>query len=148
MATRRMIVRPTPRSIAAYVKRNAARVRQAQRPMHGKMESVRQADYRGHHIVIRTRYQIEVDGRMLMGHMGVTNDGQVHYHPVPNLSFASAIENFHVADTRGALTPAAASATGPSGDWENEIHPSAAGYRKLAERVSPVVRDRCCSRAT
>jgi hypothetical protein len=60
--------------------------------MHGKMESVRQADYRGHHIVIRTRYQIEVDGRMLMGHMGVTNDGQVHYHPVPNLSFASAVD--------------------------------------------------------
>ena len=92
MATRRMIVRPTPQSIAAHVKRNAARVRQAQRPMHGKMESVRQADYRGHHIVIRTRYRIEVDGRMLMGHMGVTNDGQVHYHPVPNLSFASAVD--------------------------------------------------------
>jgi hypothetical protein len=29
---------------------------------------------------------------MLMGHMGVTNDGNVHYHPVPNLSFASAID--------------------------------------------------------
>ena len=92
MATRRMIIRPTPQSIAAYVKRNAARVRQAQRPMHGKMESVRQADYQGHHIVIRTRYQIEVDGRMLMGHVDVTNDGQVHYHPVPNLSFASAVD--------------------------------------------------------
>jgi hypothetical protein len=50
------------------------------------------------------------------------------------------IENFHVVETRGALTPAPASATGRSGDWENEIHPSAAGYRKLAERVSPVVR--------
>jgi len=87
-----MIVQPTPQSIAAYVKRNAARVRRAQRPMHGKMESVRQADYRGHHIVIRTWYQINVDGRMLMGHMGVTNDGQVHYHPVPNLSFASAVD--------------------------------------------------------
>jgi hypothetical protein len=92
MATRRVIVRPTPQSIASYVKRNAARVRQAQRPMHGKMESVRQADYRGHHIVVRTRYQIEVDGRMLMGHMGVTNDGNVHYHPVPNLSFSSAVD--------------------------------------------------------
>jgi lysophospholipase L1-like esterase len=50
------------------------------------------------------------------------------------------IENFYVVDTRDALTPAAASATGPSGDWENEIHPSAEGYRKLAERISPVVR--------
>jgi hypothetical protein len=92
MATRHLIARPTPQSIASYVKKNAARVKHAQRPMHGKMESVREADYQGHHIVIRTRYEIEVDGRMLMGHMGVTNDGQVHYHPVPNLSFASAVD--------------------------------------------------------
>jgi hypothetical protein len=53
---------------------------------------VREADYEGHHIVVRTRYQVEVDGQMLMGHMGVTNDGQVHYHPVPNLSFSSAVD--------------------------------------------------------
>jgi hypothetical protein len=50
------------------------------------------------------------------------------------------IPNFHVVDTRGTLTPAAPDATGRSGDWENEIHPSAGGYRKLAEVVSPVVR--------
>jgi hypothetical protein len=56
------------------------------------MESVRVADYAGHHIVVRTRYEIAVDGRMLMGHMGVTNDGNVHYHPVPNLAFPSAVE--------------------------------------------------------
>ena len=56
------------------------------------MESVREADYEGHHIVVRTRYQVEVDGHMLMGHMGVTNDGQVHYHPVPNVAFPSAVE--------------------------------------------------------
>jgi hypothetical protein len=55
-------------------------------------ESVREADYHGHHIVVRTRYEIEVDGKMLMGHMGVTNDGHVYYHAVPNLSFASAID--------------------------------------------------------
>jgi hypothetical protein len=83
---------PTPESIAAYVTKNAARVKQAQRHRHGKMESVREADYEGHHIVVRTRYQVEVDGQMLMGHMGVTNDGQVHYHPVPNLAFASAVD--------------------------------------------------------
>jgi len=53
---------------------------------------VRKAEYQGHHIVVRTQYQIEVDGQMLMGHMGVTNDGQVHYHSVPNLSFASAVD--------------------------------------------------------
>jgi hypothetical protein len=50
------------------------------------------------------------------------------------------IETFHVARTRETLTPAPADARGPIGDWENEIHPSAEGYRKLAERVSPLVR--------
>ena len=58
----------------------------------GQMESVREATYRGHHIVVRTTYQLEVDGMPIEGHMGVTNDGQVHYHAVPNLSFASAVD--------------------------------------------------------
>ena len=58
----------------------------------GGMESVREATYRGHHIVVRTTYRLEVDGMPVEGHMGVTNDGQVHYHAVPNLSFASAID--------------------------------------------------------
>jgi hypothetical protein len=55
-------------------------------------ESTREADYKGHHIVIRTTYQIEVDGKSVTGHMGVTNDGRVHYHPIPNISFASALD--------------------------------------------------------
>lgn len=44
------------------------------------------------------------------------------------------IENFHVVNTRGLLNRASPSATGPSGDWENEIHPTALGYRKLARK--------------
>jgi hypothetical protein len=55
-------------------------------------ETIREATYRGHHIVIRTTYRIEVDGLPIHGHMGVTNDGQVHYHAVPNLGFASAVD--------------------------------------------------------
>ena len=47
---------------------------------------------KGHHIVVRTTYHIEVDGQTLTGHFAVSNDGQVHYHPVPNISFASAID--------------------------------------------------------
>ena len=58
----------------------------------GGMESVREATYHGHHIVVRTTYQLEVDGMPIEGHMGVTNDGQVHYHAVPNLSFDSAVD--------------------------------------------------------
>ena len=64
-------------------------------PGHGHgsgMETVRESSYRGHHIVIRTTYRIEVDGRAIVGHIGVTNDGQVHYHPIPNLGFASAVD--------------------------------------------------------
>jgi hypothetical protein len=58
----------------------------------GPMESTREETYRGHHIMIRTTYRIEVDGMPIEGHLGVTNDGQVHYHAVPNLSFASAVD--------------------------------------------------------
>lgn len=60
---------------------------------HGEMlETVRESDYEGRHIVITTSYMIEVDGKPVTGHMGVGNDGRVHYHPVPNLSFASAVD--------------------------------------------------------
>ena len=34
--------------------------------------------------------------------------------------------------TTGVLTPAAPGTTGSSGDWKNEIHPNAAGWRKQA----------------
>lgn len=54
--------------------------------------SVREDTYRGHHIVIRTTYEITVDGRPITGHIGVANDGRVHYHPIPNVSFSSAID--------------------------------------------------------
>jgi hypothetical protein len=57
----------------------------------GGAETVREDEYKGHKIVIRTRYQIEVDGHPVTGHLGVTNDGRVHYHAVPNLSFPSAV---------------------------------------------------------
>ena len=85
-------VHPTRKSIAFYVKKNARHVRKAQKHRLARSESVREADYRGHHILVRTQYEIEVDGRVVMGHLGVSNDGQVHYHPVPNLSFASAVD--------------------------------------------------------
>ena len=32
-----------------------------------------------------------------------------------------------------ACAPAAAGTTGSSGDWANEIHPNAAGWKKLAK---------------
>ena len=82
MPSNGMAASPTQKSIASYVRKNALHVKNAQRTHERqKTESVRKADYKGHHIVIRTQYQIEVDGKMIMGHLRVTNDGQVHYHP-------------------------------------------------------------------
>ena len=82
----------TPESLAEHVVRNAPAVRHAQHDHGTSMESVRQAIYRGHHIVIRTTYHIEVDGIPVEGHIGVTNDGRVHYHAIPNLTFASTVD--------------------------------------------------------
>ena len=92
MATNSTEEKPTPQSITAYVKSNAARARKAQQMHHGESEVTREADYKGHHIVVRTKYEVEIDGKPLMGHMGVNDSGSVHYHPIPNMSFASALD--------------------------------------------------------
>ena len=85
-----------PRAVVERLTEQAARLpRQDQGHDHGHgdpQESTREADYHGHHIVVRTTYRIEVDGTPIEGHLGVTDDGQVHYHAVPNLSFASAVD--------------------------------------------------------
>jgi lysophospholipase L1-like esterase len=46
-----------------------------------------------------------------------------------------ALPNFHFIDTRGTLDRAAADSAASS-DWLNEIHPSQAGYRKIAAKIS------------
>jgi hypothetical protein len=35
---------------------------------------------------------VEVDGKPLAGHLGVSDSGLVHYHPVPNVSYSSALD--------------------------------------------------------
>jgi lysophospholipase L1-like esterase len=54
-------------------------------------------------------------------------------------SLQETLPNFIVIDTRGTLRGVAPETTNRSGDWQNEIHPSRAGYRKLAPLVSQVV---------
>jgi hypothetical protein len=92
MAANRTEDTPTPKSIAAHVKSNAARARKAQQMQHEESVVTREADHNGHHIVVRTHYEVEVDGRPLAGHLGVTDSGLVHYHPIPNLSYSSALD--------------------------------------------------------
>ena len=45
----------------------------------------------------------------------------------------------YLIDTKEALMPAQPDSTGPSNDWENEIHPTPGGYRKLAALWRPVI---------
>ena len=48
---------------------------------------------------------------------------------------AKHIAGFHVFLSQGILTPANANDTGRSGDWEDEIHPTKNGYRKIAAKL-------------
>lgn len=83
---------PTPESIAAFVRKNAPKFKKSgMMMMHGDPEVVREEDYKGHHIMIRTTYHIEVDGKPVTGHLTVTNDGEVQAHSLPNYTFDSAM---------------------------------------------------------
>jgi hypothetical protein len=88
---------PTPGSIARYVKQNMQKARKSSPMMmammqhEGGQEIVREDDYQGHHVVVRTTYNITVDGQEVTGHIMLTNAGQVQYHGLPNHSFDSTI---------------------------------------------------------
>lgn len=58
---------------------------------HG-IASVRTASHNGHEIVIRTSYEIEVDGQPFQPHIVVDNGGRVHYHGLPTRDFASLVD--------------------------------------------------------
>jgi hypothetical protein len=48
----------------------------------------------------------------------------------------------YLVDGRGTLTEAQAGSYGTSNDWENEIHPTAGGYKKLAALWRPAIESR------
>jgi len=88
---------PTPESIAKYVKQNMQKARKSSSTMammqhKGGQEIVREDDYKAHHVVIRTTYNIAVDGKEVTGHVMLTNAGQVQYHGLPNYSFDSTVD--------------------------------------------------------
>lgn len=58
----------------------------------GPITTTRKDLYKGREIEIKTMYEITVDGKWVGGHLGVGNDGRVHYHPLPNYSSGSAVE--------------------------------------------------------
>ena len=59
---------------------------------HHGTSSVREADHKGHHIVIKTTYDITVDGKKLKAPLSVSNAGTVEYHATPNVAYASAVD--------------------------------------------------------
>ena len=78
----------------SYKKLKAGRaivVGHAQHDM-GSHDSIREAEYKGHKITIRTHYDIRVDNRALGGHVYVGNDGNVSTHAMPAYSFSSTVE--------------------------------------------------------
>lgn len=58
----------------------------------GSIETVREDEYEGHHIEIRTTYKIEVDGEVLLAPLGLDNEGNLYCHALPNYQFASAVD--------------------------------------------------------
>ena len=53
--------------------------------------TIRETTYMGREIRIETSYKITIDGEPFKTHVGVSNDGKVHYHGLPQYSFSSAI---------------------------------------------------------
>jgi hypothetical protein len=81
-----------PKALSAYLVKRPMSMRHDEGG-HGKpIQSVRESEHAGHHIVIRTTYQVEIDGRVADLPLGVDNDGHVHCHSLPNYQFNSAID--------------------------------------------------------
>jgi hypothetical protein len=51
-------------------------------------------------------------------------------------NIALKIQGMHVVRTQGTLTPAPKGSAGKQGHWQNEIHPSSTGYKRLGEKYS------------
>ncbi|HWP13197.1 MAG TPA: hypothetical protein VNN06_15350, partial [Ramlibacter sp.] len=47
--------------------------------------------------------------------------------------------NVHLVDTLNTLTPAGNKDQGATAHWQNEIHPTRAGYKQLSAKWAPVL---------
>ena len=56
------------------------------------MTSVREFSHAGHSVKILTTYRVEVDGHPVHVHLSVDEDGQVHTHVTPFVTYGSAID--------------------------------------------------------
>lgn len=81
-----------PDAMRAALAAQADELAMAAHPHHsGALADVREAEYRGHHIEVRTSYVITVNGRPFDIHVVVDNAGRVFYHGLPTRDFPSVI---------------------------------------------------------
>jgi hypothetical protein len=78
-------------------------------------------------------YQVPADDHLKLSDELIARLGQLVQDIVAARQAKDPESRLHVVDSQSAgLELAAADATGPSGDWENEIHPTKPGYVKVA----------------
>lgn len=73
---------------ALYRARKQLKVHAHNKPI----ETLRTAQHRDHDIVIKTTYDIRIDGQRVAGHLELGNDGRLHYHGLPNYGWNSAVD--------------------------------------------------------
>ncbi|MGH3912307.1 MAG: hypothetical protein ACRDTC_02675 [Pseudonocardiaceae bacterium] len=87
-----LVAASQPEALRAALAANAEELRHAAQEHHGgELASIRQVTYKGHEIVVRTTYEITVDGQPFNVHLTIGNDGRVHYHGLPTRDFSSVI---------------------------------------------------------
>ena len=57
----------------------------------GGLTSIRTAEHNGHQILIKTTYEIEIDGVPFEGHASVDAEGRIHCHAIPYETYSSAV---------------------------------------------------------
>lgn len=59
---------------------------------HGANTSVRKATHKGREIMIKTTYEVTIDGKPFENHLSVDDKGRVHCHGLPNYAYSSMID--------------------------------------------------------
>ena len=119
-----LIAAMQPEALRAALTANADELAHAADHHGSGVTSVRRAVHNGHEIVVRTSYEITVDGRPFDVHLTVDNAGRVHYHGLPTRDFASVIDL-----VAKAIDLFAADFTGDDGDGhDGHGHPHGGGH--------------------
>lgn len=93
MDTKKLVSASKPTKLGAYVSRLLAGSRNRHDHGHGgHAESIRETEHHGRKIVIRTTYEVFVDGKVVPVPLGVDDQGQLHCHALPNYQFTSALD--------------------------------------------------------